>query len=188
MAESNFNAKSFTVQAQKKVLGKMASKKVAKAFIDDTTGDLLDQLYQLVKKDSGSKKEAEKIMKDLIKIVVKLTVLFRNNQFNQNEIALAEKFRRTFKQSAMTFISFCEVDFSFDKDFLCNSLEDCKKLLHQLIERHLTAKSHGRVDHVFGFFTEGDLLERVFEPKGPHRPILTGMVANLNKLMEEGNL
>lgn len=166
----------------------MATKKVAKAFIDDTTGDLLDQLYQLVKKDSGSKKIAEKIMKDLIKIVVKISVLFRNNQFNQNEIALAEKFRRTFKQSAMTLISFYEVDFSFDKGFLCNSLQDCRKLLHQLIERHLTTKSHGRVDHVFGYFIEGDMLERVFEPDSQLRPLLTNIVANLNKLMEEGNL
>ncbi|XP_032233424.1 tumor necrosis factor alpha-induced protein 8 isoform X2 [Nematostella vectensis] len=189
MADGGFNSKSVALRAQKKVLGKLSSKGMAKALVDDTTGDLLDQLYKLAKMEASSKKEAEKLIKDLIKIVVKISILFRNNQFNKEEIMLAEKFRKNFKSAAMTFISFYEVDFSFDRQFLSKSLCECQALLHQLIERHLTSKSHGRVDHVFNYFANGALLERLFDPnEQAFRVILKNMVDGLNKLMEDGSL
>lgn len=187
---SGFNSKSVALRAQKKLLGKMASKNMAKAFVDDTTGDLLDQLYRLAKLEIGNKKEAEKLVKDLVKIVVKISILFRNDQLNREEIQVAEAFRRNFRSAAMTLISFYEVDFSFDKKFLTKNLEDCRALLHRIIERHLTAKSHGRVDHVFDYYANGDMLEKVFlaNRDGPYGTILKNIVDNLNKLMEEGNL
>lgn len=184
---SGFNSKSVALRAQKKLLGKMASKNMAKAFVDDTTGDLLDQLYRLAKLHTGNKKEAEKLVKNLVKIVVKISILFRNDQLNREEIQTAEKFRRNFRSAAMTFISFYEVDFSFDKKFLTKNLEDCRSLIHQIIERHLTAKSHRRVDHVFDYYANGDMLEKVFHEE-QYGTILKRIVDNLNKLMEEGNL
>ncbi|KFM59196.1 Tumor necrosis factor alpha-induced protein 8-like protein, partial [Stegodyphus mimosarum] len=36
----------------------MANKSIAKVFIDDTTGNLLDNLYRLGRAHSGNKKEA----------------------------------------------------------------------------------------------------------------------------------
>ncbi|XP_031571682.1 tumor necrosis factor alpha-induced protein 8-like protein 1 isoform X2 [Actinia tenebrosa] len=183
-----FSSKSFGLRAQKKILGKMASKNVAKAFVDDATGDLLDNLYKIAKLNGSTKKEAEKLIKNLVKIVVKISILYRNDQFSKEEIVIADKFRKTFRSAAMTFISFYEVDFSFDRQFLTNSLEACKGLLHQLVQRHLTPKSHGRIDHVFNYFGNGALLERVFEPTGPYRGIVKNMADELNKLMEDDNL
>ncbi|KAK3733235.1 hypothetical protein QZH41_002012 [Actinostola sp. cb2023] len=183
-----FSSKNLGLRAQKKILGKMASKSIAKAFVDDTTGDLLDNLYRIAKLNGASKKEAEKLIKNLVKIVVKISILFRNDQFTREEITLAGKFRKSFRSAAMTFISFYEVDFSFDRQFLTKILEDCKVLLHQLVQNHLTAKSHGRIDHVFNYFGNGDLLERIFEPTGQFRGILKKMVDDLNKLMEDGSL
>lgn len=183
-----FSSKNIGLRAQKKILGKMASKNVAKAFVDDTTGELLDNLYRIAKLNGSTKKDAEKLIKNLVKIVVKISILFRHDQFSKEEIMLADKFRRNFRSCAMTFISFYEVDFSFDRQFLCKSLAGCKEILHQLVQNHLTAKSHGRIDHVFNYFGDGDLLERVFEPTGPFRGILKNMVEGLNKLMEDGSL
>ena len=60
---SGFNSKSVALRAQKKILGKMASKNVAKAFVDDTTGELLDQLYKLAKLETGNKKEERLLLK-----------------------------------------------------------------------------------------------------------------------------
>lgn len=41
---SDFNPKSFSLRAQKKIIGKMASGKVVKNFIDDDVAELLDQV------------------------------------------------------------------------------------------------------------------------------------------------
>lgn len=189
MAESgHFSSKNFAIQAQKKVLGKIASnKKVAKVFVDDITSGLFDQLYAIAKRDTGSKKEAEKLLKDLIKIAVKIGVLYRNNQFNEEELKTAQIFRNQFKTTAMTIVSFYEVEFSYDQHFLMRSLDESKKSLHTLISTHLTQKSHGRVDHVYDYFSNGELLDKLFQ-SDDYKNVLKGIVDGLNKMMENGDL
>lgn len=188
MAESgHFSSKSFAIQAQKKVLGKLASKNVAKVFVDDTTSRLFDQLYAIAKRDTGNKKEAEKLLKDLIKIAVKIGVLYRNNQFSEDDMKIAEAFRKQFRSTAMTIVSFHEVDFTYDRGFLTHSLEEAKKSLHGLIQSHLTQKSHGRVDHVFDYFSNGDLLDKLFQTE-EYQNERTEIADGLNKLMEHGDL
>lgn len=54
----------------------MVLKNVVKVFVDDIIGELFDQLYKLVKLEIGNKKEVEKFVKDLVKIVVKISILF----------------------------------------------------------------------------------------------------------------
>ncbi len=49
MADSGFKARDIGLRAQKKILSRMASKNVARVFIDDTTSSLLDNLYRLAK-------------------------------------------------------------------------------------------------------------------------------------------
>jgi hypothetical protein len=44
-----FKARDIGLRAQKKILSRMASKNVAKVFIDDTTASLLDNVYKLAK-------------------------------------------------------------------------------------------------------------------------------------------
>lgn len=184
----HFDSKSIGLRAQKKMAGRMASRKIAKVFIDETSGRLLDNLYRVAKDYSSHKKTAEKVIKYLIKTVIKIGVLYRNDQFNMEELKAAEEFKRKFRTVAMTIISFFEVDFTFDKAYLSKGLSECCALLKQLVQRHLTEKSMGRIDHVFSFFGSPQLLETLFQPAGPHHQLLTNMVADLNKLLEEGNL
>ncbi|KAI1239759.1 hypothetical protein IHE44_0011191 [Lamprotornis superbus] len=148
LATDVFNSKSLAIQAQKKILGKMVSKSIATTLIDDTSSDVLDELYRVTKEYTQNKKEAEKIIKNLIKIVLKLAILYRNNQFNQDEIALMEKFKKKVHQLAKTVVSFHQVDYTFDRNFLSKLLNECRELLHEIIQRHLTAKSHGRVNNL----------------------------------------
>lgn len=49
MTESAFRARDIGLRAQKKILSRMAGKNIAKAFIDETTASLLDNLYRLAK-------------------------------------------------------------------------------------------------------------------------------------------
>ena len=96
MAEGGFRARDIGLRAQKKILSRMASKNVARAFIDDTTSSILDNLYRLVKSYTGNKKEAEKVVKNMIKVAIKLGVLYRNGQFNQEELKTAARFKVKF--------------------------------------------------------------------------------------------
>lgn len=183
-----FDSKNIGLRTQKKLLGKMATKKIAKVFIDDTAGRLLDNLFKLARDYSQSKKTAEKLTKDLIKTVIKIGILYRNEQFNQAEIDMADKFRRKFRAVAMTVISFYEVDFSFDKNFLSKGLLECSAMLKQLVQRHLTEKSLGRIDNVFQFYCSPPFLETLFRPNGPYRETLECIVKDLHLMLQNNQL
>lgn len=45
---------------------------------------------------SGNKKDAERLVKNIIKIVIKIGVLHRNNQFSADETKAADRFRQKF--------------------------------------------------------------------------------------------
>lgn len=123
MTENAFRARDIGLRAQKKILSRMATKTVAKTFIDGTTASLLDNIYRLAKLhvgfiawnihfkvtkififiilislfQTGNKKEAERLVKNIIKIVIKIGILHRNNQFNADEMKVVERFRSKFQ-------------------------------------------------------------------------------------------
>lgn len=188
VATDVFNSKNLAVQAQKKILGKMVSKSIATTLIDDTSSEVLDELYRVTKEYTQNKKEAEKIIKNLIKTVIKLAILYRNNQFNQDELALMEKFKKKVHQLAMTVVSFHQVDYTFDRNVLSRLLNECRELLHQIIQRHLTAKSHGRVNNVFDHFSNCEFLAALYNPFGNFKPHLQKLCDGINKMLDEENI
>uniref|UniRef100_A0A1Q3FMY7 Putative tumor necrosis factor induced protein n=1 Tax=Culex tarsalis TaxID=7177 RepID=A0A1Q3FMY7_CULTA len=188
MTDNAFKAKDIGLRAQKKILSRMATKNVAKVFIDGTTASLLDNVYRLAKAHSGSKKEAERLVKNIIKIVIKIAVLHRNGQFNGDELKQADKFRAKFQTLQMAIISFYEVDYSFDLNYLLKSLQEVDTLLKSCVARHLTEKSMGRIQEVFEFFSDPSLLEMAFKQDSPYRDIMDKIVADLNKAMENGDI
>ncbi|KAL1397453.1 hypothetical protein pipiens_009751 [Culex pipiens pipiens] len=189
MTDNAFKAKDIGLRAQKKILSRMATKNVAKVFIDGTTASLLDNVYRLAKAHSGSKKDAERLVKNIIKIVIKIAVLHRNGQFNGEELKQADKFRAKFQTLQMAIISFYEVDYSFDLNYLLKSLQEVDTLLKSCVARHLTDKSMGRIQEVFEFFSDPSLLELAFkQDSSPYRDIMDKIVTDLNKAMENGDI
>lgn len=69
---AGFDSRGLGLRAQKKLLGKMSSKKIAMSFIDETTGRVLDNAHKILKQYKQSKKEADKVLKYIIKSVVKV--------------------------------------------------------------------------------------------------------------------
>ncbi|CAN9514439.1 unnamed protein product [Ophioblennius macclurei] len=180
-----FSSKDMAMQAQKKILSSMATKSSVQMFIDDTTSEILDELYRVSKEHTGNKSEAQKVIKDLIKITVKIGVLFRNNRFSTEELMVAQDFKKKLHTGAMTAISFYEVDFTFDKSVMEDILSSCRDLLLKLVNSHLTTKSHGRINHVFNHYSDPQLLTKLYDPSGPLRPHLSKICKGLNKLVED---
>ncbi|XP_017774659.1 PREDICTED: tumor necrosis factor alpha-induced protein 8-like protein [Nicrophorus vespilloides] len=188
MSESAFRARDIGLRAQKKILSRMANKNFAKAFIDDNTSTLLDNLYRLVKQYSNNKKEAEKLIKNIIKVVIKIAVIGKNEQFSNDEVMLAEDFKKKFHKVGMAIVSFYEVDYSYDQKFLVSVLNDSHTCLNAIVSKHLTDKSISRIDSVFNFFTNEQFLDTIFKPDSEYRDILGRLVTDLNRAMEKGDL
>ncbi|XP_037025955.1 tumor necrosis factor alpha-induced protein 8-like protein isoform X2 [Bradysia coprophila] len=188
MTDNAFKARDIGLRAQKKILSRMATKSIAKTFIDGTTASLLDNVYRLAKIHTGNKKEAERLVKNIIKIVIKIGILHRNNQFNADETNAAERFRQKFQTTQMAIISFYEVDFSFDLPYLQKSLAESHATLQSIVQNHLTDKSLARIDEVFEFFSDGHFLDTCFRSDSPYKELMGKIVADLNKAMDSGDL
>lgn len=180
-----FSSKSLALQVQKKILSKIASKTVANMLIDDTSNDIFDELHKVTREHTHNNKEADKIMKDLIKVAVKIAVLYRHNQFNPEEVAIVEKFRKKLNQTAMTIVSFYEVEYTFDRNVLSQLLHECKDLVHKLVQRHLTPRTHGRINHIFNHFADVGFLSTLYSLEGDCRPSLKRICEGINKLLDE---
>lgn len=133
-------------------------------------------------------KDAEKLVKNIIKIVIKIGVLHRNGQFSPEEEKIAERFRSKFQNTQMAIISFYEVDFSFDLPYLQKSFAESHAALKEVVRRHLTDKSLNRIDEVFGFFSDANLLETAFKQNSPYHELMGKIVADLNQAMDSGDL
>ncbi|CAF4038145.1 unnamed protein product, partial [Rotaria magnacalcarata] len=114
----NTSAQSLGLRAQKKLLGKISSKSVAKIFIDETSSRVLDNLHKLTRAYSDSKKEADKLLKSIIKTIVKLGILYKNDLFNEYESKCIDEFHNRFHSLAKAVVTFYEVDFTYDRVFL----------------------------------------------------------------------
>ncbi|XP_053331258.1 tumor necrosis factor alpha-induced protein 8-like protein 2 [Spea bombifrons] len=184
----NFSSKDLALQAQKKILSRMATKSMVNMFIDETSSEVLDELYRVSKEYTKNKTESQKVIKNLIKIAVKIGVLYRHNRFSSEELVLAEDFKEKLHNGAMTAISFYEVEFTYEKEVLPQILTESKNLLLRLVENHLTSKSLGRIQHVFNHFANQELLSQLYNPEGELRPHLQKICMGLNKLIDEGKL
>ncbi|KAK7081801.1 Tumor necrosis factor alpha-induced protein 8-like [Halocaridina rubra] len=166
----------------------MSNKSIAKNFMDDIHATILDNVYDLMRAYTGNKKEAEKLVKNIIKIIVKINILSRNDQFSQEDLKVADQLKNKFTTIVKTVISFFEVDFTFDKMFLIKNINDCRTLLKNLVGNHLTDKSLGRIDHVLDFFTDSTFLEEMFRPESQYRPLLESIVGDMSKAFDEGRI
>ena len=124
-------------------------------------------------------------MKDLIKVAIKIGILYRNNQFSPEEVVIVEKFRKKLNQTAMTIVSFYEVEYTFDRNVLSKLLHECKDLVHELVQRHLTPRTHGRINHVFNHFADVEFLSTLYSLDGDCRPNLKKICEGINKLIDE---
>ena len=70
-----FSSKQLGLRIQKKVVGKFANKTIAKAFIDEDLGSLLDTLCKILNGEMKDSKKANKVIKNIIKITVKIGLL-----------------------------------------------------------------------------------------------------------------
>ncbi|XP_075391741.1 tumor necrosis factor alpha-induced protein 8-like protein 1 [Tenrec ecaudatus] len=183
-----FSSKSLALQAQKKLVSRMASKAVAGALLDDTSSEVLDELYRATKEFTRSRKEAQKMVKNLVKVMLKLAVLLRSGQLGGEELATLRGLRRRARSLAMTAVSFHQVDFTFDRRVLAAALLECRDLLHQAVGPHLTAKSHGRINHVFSRLADCDFLAALYGPAEPYRTHLRRICEGLGKLLDEGSI
>ncbi len=179
-----FSSQSVSLKVQKKILGKFSNKTLAKQFIDDDFGKLLDLLHNILREELPDKKKADKVVKNMIKMVVKIGLLYKNRQFNDEEIRQGIMLRSKLRKAALTVISFHEVAFTYDRGFLVQTMSECGDILHKLVKRHLSEKSHARISMIISNFSSEDILDKVFTAEGSQHHHLEAISEGFHKVVD----
>lgn len=188
---TDFKSSVVAYEVQKSFANKFFSNKtVVKSLIDDTSGRLLDNLYLMIKSFTKNKEEAKKVVKNIIKISVKVGMLLKGEKFSKDERDNLIKMQKNLRTIAMTLISFYQVDHTYDRPFIIKYLSDLEDLLKVLVSPHLTDKSIGRVEQVFGVVKNPDLLDSCYIPKKNDElhDIMGRVVEDMNACIEAGVL
>eukprot|EP00092_Neocalanus_flemingeri_P010152 GFUD01010941.1.p1 GENE.GFUD01010941.1~~GFUD01010941.1.p1 ORF type:complete len:192 (-),score=42.86 GFUD01010941.1:75-650(-) len=190
----DFNARSVAYEVQKCFANKFFSNKfVAMNLLEDTTAKLLDDLYLLLHAHTCDKKDSEKTTENLIKISVKIGMLERGGKFSLEEKDSLLSVQVNLKTVVKTLISFYQVDHTYDRFFLVKYLTELETLLKNLIRPHLTEKSVGRVEQIFGVVKTDDFLDHIYLPKmfvshPEMRQLMGKVVEDLNACLDAGTI
>eukprot|EP00092_Neocalanus_flemingeri_P000461 GFUD01000490.1.p1 GENE.GFUD01000490.1~~GFUD01000490.1.p1 ORF type:complete len:193 (-),score=46.73 GFUD01000490.1:228-806(-) len=163
---SDFNARSVAYEVLKCFSNKFFSNKlVAMKLLEDTTAKLIDDVFLLLHAHTRDKRDPEKTTKNLIKISVKIGMLQRGGKFSLEEKDSLLLVQVNLKTVVKTLITFYQVDHTYDRSFLIKYLTELETLLTNLISPHLTEKSVGRVEQIFGVVKTEEFLDQIYQPK-----------------------
>lgn len=180
-------ARDISLRAQKKLLSRVGSAASARSLVlDEHAARLLEQLLRVLRA-RAERRDAERLVKHVIKAAVKVAVLRRHGQLAESDERALDAFRAKFHNVLMTVISFCEVEFSYDRTFLQTALRDSHQALKSVVERHLSEKSVSRLAGVFALVTRDELLDSMFS-KRPPDPEVTQLAHLIRKSLDQGLL
>jgi len=154
------------LSAEKKMAGGLASKSsVRSATLDDDTAALLDNLSIFILEASG-KDAAHEVKKNMVKIVVKVALLLKNDLLAKEEIEVLRSLRKKLVTTVNMMITFEETPFTYDGEFLQESFHECRDLCVKVVAKHLTEKSVYRTNYVFNYFANPEVTKMLFcDPK-----------------------
>jgi len=169
--------RTLAMSAEKKMTQKLATSNPAMLGMDDDAVDLLESIFEFAEKLT-SKDEADKLRKDMIKIVVKLALLDKNNRFSDVEKKQLAEIRLQLITIFQTIVTFYETAFTFDADILLDLLNKLHGPVDVIVKAHLTEKTSGRVANVFKFFGNKAYLTTLYNDaayKGDLQSIAKGL-------------
>ncbi|KRZ45184.1 Transducin-like enhancer protein 4, partial [Trichinella pseudospiralis] len=163
--EETVSIQKMSIRIQKKLVSKMVSSNVARMLFTDRAVQFLDSLNSVLKEIFTSK-ESKKVIKNVIKITGKIYLLNHNNQFSNEEMASLEDFQKRFHRLFLAVISFHEVTYSYNRDYLSEKLNKLGNVLISIIDGHLSEKSKERVRSVVFYLTNEKFLDYLYSIHG----------------------
>ncbi|EYC16975.1 hypothetical protein Y032_0032g2597 [Ancylostoma ceylanicum] len=167
--EGDFSAASLSIKAQKKIASKLSTRKTTKLFLNEAVVRVFDGFYDILR-TYYNKKDSEKVVKNIIKLAVKMTLLSRNDMLSEADVVRLMKVQKQLHSLTLTIISFVQVRYSFERSHLIDLLKNMQSSLAPLVSLKLSDKSTRRLEHVIIHLTKVEFLDDLFKKLGPPAP------------------
>ncbi|CAJ0961623.1 unnamed protein product, partial [Mesorhabditis belari] len=185
--EKGFSSASLSLRAQKKLASHFANRFFVKPFITPNSAQFLDLLCSILAR-FYSKKDAEKTIKSVIKLTVKLCVISRSSNLEECQQKSFAQTQRFLHSLALTISSFYKLKGSYDLSFLLTQFSQLKDSLEPLIKTSLSEKSQKRFCEIFQSLSNPDFLDSLFTADAKINDSLPKIAATIDKLLENGDI
>ncbi|KAL3320964.1 Tumor necrosis factor alpha-induced protein 8-like 2 [Cichlidogyrus casuarinus] len=189
-----FSANSISLRTQKKLAGQFPLH-MTKFFIDETSSRLFENVNQLLVLQIGCAQKANKLMKQIVKMNVKLAILNYNAVFDNRESIIASELKDTFHNTAECFLRIRKshrnrlggVNGSIEN--MIAQVDQASRLIIDLTQRHLSKKTQTKIIESFAFFGNKDFLESVLDKsKEEYSKLIDAINEDLEELIDRGML
>jgi hypothetical protein len=159
---------------------------VARLLLPATVKRILANLHNLVQAFTRSERLADQLNASILKTLIKLYVLKRNNMFNECDLQLFDEFGECLESMVKTFVKLY-VNYTFiTRLSFIRGCKKCQKLLHDIIANRQTRESHERIDYIFNFLSNTEFLKYVFDAKPSiNHAIVKDLIIDMGSLMDE---
>ncbi len=147
---------------------------------------ILANLHSLVQDYTHDERQADQLNESILKLLIKLYVLKRNNMFNQSDMYLFDELGECLDSMVKTFVKLYVNYTIFNRFFLIRSCQKCQKLFHDIISSRQTRQSHERIDFIFNFLSDAQFIKYVFDSNSSlNHGIVRDMIIDMGLLMDE---
>jgi hypothetical protein len=167
---------------------KLSNKYVAKFVINEIVNRILDNLHNLVVGFSGNIETADNLKQWIIELLLKLQVLYYNdNALGEDNLNSLKELREQFISLAKYMIELYETNFILDRFLLIRKCEQCQKLMHMAVGNCLSRNSHERIDFIFNFISDKKFVKYVFDSKSAfNAATIKEIIVDLGLLVTNG--
>jgi len=150
------------MRIKKNIGGKIATSTAGKSLIRDMLGPtaltILKILNEIIEA-KDDKKKAHEIENIMIKIGVKVILLFNNKDISIEEL---RKCLPIIKQIWSDCLDFCEMSFSYNPESLQNSAGQLEQQLKEILTPYLSEKSLTKMTYCFNYLMDRELLDILY--------------------------
>lgn len=188
--EEHFNSQTISIKVQKKLASKLPTKKLVKFFIDETSARVFNNLNLLLRAYCGSKREANRLMKTVVKINAKLAILFINGVLSNSDIEILAKSRNAFAKVAQICLNVHKKKShaNLNLDPLIEQFNVCHNSIMVIARNYLTEKSQNKISLCTNFFCNRQFLATVFSNEPRYYELMEKICEDIQELIDRGML
>jgi len=160
--QSKRKKQTFQMRVKKNIAAKAANSKTGKKIIRDNIGAdgvaVIDIIKEVIRLKDGEKKSRE-IESTVIKIAVKIVLLYRNKDISREVLLAPLKLVKTIWSDVL---DCCEISFVYDQQRLSKYITELQAEFVKMLKPYLTEKNIERMNETINYLKSQGLLDKLY--------------------------
>ncbi|CUT99025.1 tumor necrosis factor alpha induced protein [Echinococcus multilocularis] len=187
-----FDARDIALRAQRSIACSFPNQ-TKRFFLDEITSHLVDTVHQLVWLYTRSKEKADYIVKQLLKVSIKLHVVVFSGVLRQQQEDDLRECREVMRQAAVCFIRHVQEAVrpqseGSDLERIQAAIKTAGSFARLVSEKHLSKRAVDKLADVVMFFADEKFLSELLSNQPPYAELAAEITHDLQESIDRGIL